>query len=284
MNIKERLKLFGIWVIRAIETRWRNKNVQRFGVMILGLGLMFGVSQASALRRAMNNIISGGSASAEMPTRQKPLQATASQPAVTTQSVTDASAETTVGGEVNAGAANIVDLIADSETIISGMVKEVTDGFENGLPYTEVTVEVSETLRGQVGEEYKFRQFGLKEPRKMDNGKVYVGVTPEGWSKYEVGENTMLFLHKAASVTGLRTTAGLGQGKVVFKGGNAVSQAGNDGLFENVDVDAKLLNDKDKRLLATKKGVVNADGFKSFVKRAVNGKWIEGGKMRHAKK
>ena len=143
---------------------------------------------------------------------------------------------------------------------------------------------VSEALRGQVGEEYTFRQFGLKEPRRMGNGKVYLGVTPEGWAKYEVGEQTMLFLHKAASMTGLRTTAGLGQGKVVFKSGNAVSQAGNEGLFERVEVNANLLNDRDKRLLATKKGAVNAEGFKSFVERAVKENWIEGGKMRHVKK
>ncbi len=118
----------------------------------------------------------------------------------------------------------------------------------------------------------------------MGNGKVYLGVSPEGWSKYAVGENTMLFLYKPASMTGLQTTVGLGQGKVVFDGGNAVSQAGNVGLLENVDVNANLLNDKDKRLLATKKGAVNAEGFLSFVRRAVQDKWIEGRKMRHAKK
>ena len=70
----------------------------------------------------------------------------------------------------------------------------------------------------------------------------------------------------------------------MFRNGNAESQLGNEGLFENVDVDARLLNDKDKRLLATKKGAVNADGFMSFVRRAVKNKWVEGGKLRHVKK
>jgi len=78
------------------------------------------------------------------------------------------------------------------------------------------------------------------------------------------------------------TTVGLGQGKVNFKGGNAESQFSNEGLFEKVEIDSRLLNDKDKRLLATKKGAVNAEGFQSFVRRAVRGRWIEGGKMRHA--
>jgi hypothetical protein len=191
--------------------------------------------------------------------------------------------ETTQAEATLSGAPNIVDLIADSETIISGAVKEVTDGFENGIPYTQVTIEVKETLRGQVGDEYTFRQFGLTKPRSMGNGKVYIGTTPEGWSRYEVNEDAMFFLYKPAPMTGLQTTTGLGQGKVMFKGGNAISQAGNEGLFENVDVNAGLLNDKDKRLLATKRGAVNAEGFTSFVRRAVNGKWIEGGKLRHAK-
>ena len=118
----------------------------------------------------------------------------------------------------------------------------------------------------------------------MGNGKVYVGTTPEGWSKYEVNEDAMFFLYQRASMTGLQTTTGLGQGKVMFMGGNAISQAGNEGLFENVEANANLLNDKDKRLLATKKGAVNAEGFQSFVRRAVNGRWVEGGKLRHAKK
>jgi hypothetical protein len=167
---------------------------------------------------------------------------------------------------------------------VRGMVKEVTDGIENGVPYTQVTVSVDEALRGQVGDEYTFRQFGLTKPRSMGNGKVNLSVTPDGWSKYAVGENSMLFLYKRASMTGLQTTVGLGQGKVVFEGGNAVSQAGNEGLFENVEVNNNLLNDKDKRLLATKRGAVNAEGFMSFVRRAVKDKWIEGGKLKHVKK
>jgi hypothetical protein len=181
-------------------------------------------------------------------------------------------------------APNIVDLVGESEYIIRGFVADVTDGFENGIPYTQVTVQVKEAFRGEIGQEYSFRQFGLLKPRKMENGKVNLNVTPEGWAKYTVGEDALLFLFKRASMTGLQTTVGLGQGKVVFQGGNATSQFLNEGLFENVHVDAKLLNDKDKRLLATKKGAVNADGFVSFVRRAVKNKWIEGGKMRHAKK
>ena len=264
---------FGIREERLMEI----KKVKRVGVLILSLCALAGVTSASS---NMRELLLGSA-------RRAPVNETKFSAAATPQAQTTANSNTvntTEAQETASAAPNIVDLIDDSELIISGMVTEVTDGFENGLPYTQVKVEVSDALRGQVGAEYTFRQFGLKEPRRMGNGKVYLGVTPAGWAKYEVGEQTMLFLHKAASVTGLRTTAGLGQGKVVFKSGNAVSQASNEGLFEGVEVNDNLLNDRDKRLLATKKGAVNAEGFKSFVERAVKENWIEGGKMRHVKK
>ena len=264
-------------VTRLSSVIWPAKrNVFRLCMLIFGVCALLGVSQASSIKSLFLGE-TGDTAATQIRS-----SATSSSPAVATTTM----AITTETEPVDAGstAPTIVDLIGDSETIISGMVKEVTDGFENGVPYTQVTVQVSETLRGQVGEEYTFRQFGLTKPRSMGNGKIYLGTTPAGWSKYEVGEDTMLFLYQHASQTGLQTTVGLGQGKVVFQGGNAVSQAGNEGLFVDVTVDGNLLNDKDKRLLATKKGEVNADGFKSFVRRAVNGRWIEGGKLRHEKK
>jgi hypothetical protein len=271
-KMKGDLHKFGTRVAQAI---WPEKrNVQRMVVVVLSLCALLSVSRA----RDVQKLFLGSTKSA--PETQTKLSATASPALMTTNS---SAVETTQAEATLSGAPNVVDLIADSETIISGAGKEVTDGFENGIPYTQVTIEVKETLRGQVGDEYTFRQFGLTKPRSMGNGKVYIGTTPEGWSRYEVNEDAMFFLYKPAPMTGLQTTTGLGQGKVMFKGGNAISQAGNEGLFENVDVNAGLLNDKDKRLLATKRGAVNAEGFTSFVRRAVNGKWIEGGKLRHAK-
>lgn len=271
-------------VTRAAKAVWPEKrSMQRLGVLVFGLCALIGVTQAGNIQKMLLGSVGSTAVS------QKQLTAKSAPTAPATSSTaavdTNVADDTTVSGDTVASAApNIVDLINDSETIIRGKVKEVTDGFQNGVPYTQVTVEVDETLRGQVGAEYTFRQFGLTQPRKMDNGKIYLGVTPDGWSRYEAGEDTMLFLHRPGSATGFQTTTGLGQGKVVFHGGNAVSQMGNEGLFENVEVNANLQNDKDKRLLATKKGAVNAEGFKSFVKRAVAGRWIEGGKMRHAKK
>ena len=256
----------------------RMKSIQRLGVLVLGIALLLGVSQASTLKRMLSG--GAGEESSKLTAQVSPAATTINNAGLNTN-LTGDTAQT---GEVSSGAPNIVDLVGESELIIRGMVTGLTDGFENGVPYTQVTVQVNEALRGQVGGEYTFRQFGLIQPRKLENGKTYLGTTPEGWSKYKEGEDVVLFLYKQASVTGLRTTVGLGQGKVVFQSGNATSQLGNEGLFENVDVDAKLLNDKDKRLLATKKGAVNADGFMSFVRRAVKNKWVEGGKMRHVKK
>jgi hypothetical protein len=253
------------------------RGMQRFGVLVLGICALLGVTQASNIRQLFSAMAGGVS-------ELKPVPVSKSEPTgwENIDDITEGTLDPTA--EQTASTPNIVDLIGDSEYIIRGLVKEVTDGFENGVPYTQVTLQVNEAIRGNVGEEYTFRQFGLVKPRKLENGKTYLGTTPEGWSRYSVGEDTMLFLYQSASITKLRTTTGLGQGKVIFAAGNAVSQVGNDGLFENVEVDTKLLNDKDKRLLATKRGAVNAEGFMSFVRRAVKDKWIEGGKLKHVKK
>lgn len=281
MKIKEKLKQFGILVIRLIWPGRANKGAQRLGIMILGLGLMIGVSQAGPIQKLVSGALFG---------ETKTVSNTDSKVAVMTNNnvvndqTTGVSAVDVDTNQATIGAPNIVDLIGDSELIVRGMVKELTDGFENGVPYTQVTVQVSEALRGQFGKEYTYRQFGLLKPKSMGNGKVNVNVTPDGWAKYKQGEDVVLFLYKQASITGLRTTTGLGQGKISVKGGNVESQFGNVGLFEKVEVDQKMLNDRDKRLMATKKGVVNTESFMSFVRKAVKDKWVEGGKLRHAKK
>lgn len=176
---------------------------------------------------------------------------------------------------------SIVDLIGQSDVIIHGDVVEVTDGIENGVPYTQVKVRVKESLRGAIGAEYTFRQFGLLAPRKMGNGLVNLNVTPIGWSKYTMNEEVMLFLWPQASKTGLRTTVGLEHGKFTLKAGRAMNGGENVGLFQDIAVDKRLLNDNDMRVLATTKGAVNADAFVSFVRRAVKDQWIEKKEMRN---
>jgi hypothetical protein len=250
------------------------KNAKRVGVLILSVCALAGVTSASNMRE----LFLGSDKKA--PVNETKFSAAATPQAQTTANST---VNTTEAQEATSAAPNIVDLVGDSELILRGAIEEVTDGFENGVPYTEVKVKVNEALRGQVGEDYTFRQFGLLKPRKMENGRINLNVTPDGWPKYAPGEDVVLFLYKQASMTGLRTTVGLGQGKLKLNGGNITSQFDNEGLFENVEVTNNLLNDRDKRLLATKNGPVNAESFMSFMRRAVKGRWIEGGKMRRVK-
>ncbi len=181
--------------------------------------------------------------------------------------------------------ANLADLISQSELILHGTVSKVSDGIDDrGIPYTEVTLRVREALRGQVGDEYTFRQFGLLKPRKMDDGKVNLMVTPAGWATYTKGEETILFLHKHASWTGLQTTAGLGQGKFKIEMAGAVNQMNNAGLFKNMNVNPSLLSSRGKRVFMTEKGPVNASAFVDLVKQAVQNKWVENGSMRSVQK
>jgi hypothetical protein len=181
--------------------------------------------------------------------------------------------------------ANLVDLIGESELIIHGTVKDVTDGIdERGIPYTEVTIRVLEALKGDVSGDYTFRQFGLLKPRSLGNGKVNLMVTPSEFATYSKGEETILFLYKQARQTGLRTTTGLSHGKFKVSLGGATSQANNAGLFDGIDMDLTTLTDTQKRVFATKSGAVNAQAFVSLVKQAVSEKWVETGRMKNAQK
>jgi len=177
---------------------------------------------------------------------------------------------------------NVVDLVANSELILRGTVTQVTDGIDNrGIPYTEVTLHVADAIRGQVSGDYTFRQFGLLKPRDMSNGMTNLMVTPAGWATYTKGEETILFLNKKAAWTGLQTTVGLGQGKFKVSMAGATNQSNNVGLFKNISIDPTALGTKEERALLTQQGPVNVNAFVSLVKQAVNGHWVETGRMKH---
>jgi hypothetical protein len=165
---------------------------------------------------------------------------------------------------------NIVDLIDNAETIVAGRVERVSDGFANGLPYTEVTVLVLDRFRGADGERYTFRQFGLSAPRTVPSGKVYLGGRPEGWPTWHVGETSLLFLYRKARETGFQTTVGLGYGKLGMGNGVAVNAYDNAGLFANVAIDRAKLSGDEQQMFNAKNGPVNADTLRNFVRRAVN--------------
>ncbi len=177
---------------------------------------------------------------------------------------------------------NIVELVGKSELILRGTVKSVTDGVDaSGFPYTEVTLHVAEAIRGEVGTEYTFRQFGLLKPRSMGNGLVNLVVTPAGWTTYEKGEDAILFLNKHAKYTGLQTTVGLGRGKFRISMAGASNNANNSGLFEHVKIEPNLLASSDRRIMSSKEGAVDTKAFVSLVRKAVKDRWIEQGSMRN---
>ena len=179
-------------------------------------------------------------------------------------------------------AQNLTQLIADSQSIIAGKVTRVTDGIAaNGMPYTEVTISVSDSAKGELrgGASYTFRQFGLLEPRKLPSGKTLIAVTPEGFPHWVVGEQVIAFMYKPASRTGLQTTAGLAQGKLNVLNGRVTNEFNNRGLFEGVKIQEGLLSDKERAMLKSD-GEVDAATFVGLVGRAVTGNWIQTGEMR----
>jgi hypothetical protein len=169
----------------------------------------------------------------------------------------------------------IVDLIDLSELIVVGEIVAVQDGFEGGVPHTEVTVQVSEALKGNAGGLYTFRQFGLRAPRDLSDGRTYVGVSPDGWPTFETGQEVVLFLYQKASKTGLRTTVGLLQGKFTKTNGRYVNGIENRDLFRHVSAAAGLLTAVEEKMLAHKEGPLPAETFVSLVRKAVRGHWVE---------
>lgn len=185
---------------------------------------------------------------------------------------------------------NLTQLIAGSETIIAGTVTEVTDGFsEDGVPYTAVTIAVSSAAKGPVANAgkgqrseqvfYTFRQFGLLKPRTLENGRTFLGVTPDGFPRWHEGETVIAFLHQPASITGLQTTAGLAQGKLVLRNGRYANEFNNRGLFDGIEVDNKLLTSAQRNMLLNP-GPADAGALMSLIEKAVSEGWIEQGEMR----
>jgi hypothetical protein len=144
-----------------------------------------------------------------------------------------------------------------------------------------VTVHVAEAIRGDVGSEYTFRQFGLLKPRSMGNGMVNLMVTPAGWTTYAQGEEAILFLNRHAKYTGLQTTVGLGRGKFKISAIGAINDANNAGLFRHVVVEPNLLAGADQQMMSSGEGMVDTHTFIALVRKAVQGRWVEQGSMRN---
>ena len=175
---------------------------------------------------------------------------------------------------------NLLELMTHADSILIGTVSNKTDGFQKGLPYTEITLEVGQSLKGNHGSSYTFRQFGLIEPKSMGDGRVNLMVTPAGWPTYLKGEQVMLFLHKPASETGFQTTAGLTQGKFMIRGDRIANDTNNDALFAGVKINGQL-SATQQTLVDQPSGSYAAGEFLSLIKTAVEENWIENGVMTH---
>ena len=177
---------------------------------------------------------------------------------------------------------NLTQLINESQSIISGTVKSVTDGVAaSGMPYTEITIAVGDKAKGnvEVSSDYTFRQFGLLKPRKMANGKALLAVTPEGFPRWTAGETVVAFMYTPASKTGLQTTAGMAQGKMTMLNGRLANEFNNAGMFDGVEINSSLLSSEDRNMMTTP-GAVDATQFMDLVGRAVAGNWITNGDMK----
>jgi hypothetical protein len=167
---------------------------------------------------------------------------------------------------------NVADMVKQSDQIVAGTVTAVEQGFDQrGLPYTEVQLKVAESIRGSASGTMTFRQFGLQKEMPAFDGRKFVGLVA-GMPRYTQGEQVVLFLTRPSTI-GFRTTIGLEQGRFTRRGGNFENGANNAGLFRDVDLSKVSLNTKEKFLVATQEGAVNAETFLGLVRRSVRERW-----------
>ncbi|WP_346837967.1 hypothetical protein [Microbulbifer sp. SAOS-129_SWC] len=176
---------------------------------------------------------------------------------------------------------NLLELMRHTESIIVGTVSKKEDGFQDGLPYTEITIEIGQNIKGDKGSSYSFRQFGLIKPKPTGDGRVNLMVTPPGWPTYSVGENVMLFLNKPASKTGFQTTVGLTQGKFVIRGDKISNGLNNEELFARIKFSGPL-KPTHQDLVSQPGGAYAAKAFLSLVRTAVQENWVTKGVMTDA--
>lgn len=167
----------------------------------------------------------------------------------------------------------VANLIHYGDKIIAGRVTAVTDGFNaQNLPYTDVTVAVNESLKGNASGYYTFRQYGLAAPREI-GGRTYVGVSPAGFPRFAVGEDVVVFLYKKTAL-GFQSSAGLMQGKFTVTGHTLTNDVNNLGLFKDVNVSPSQLTPAEQKMLAMESGPLDTELFKGFVKKAVQKNWF----------
>jgi hypothetical protein len=106
-----------------------------------------------------------------------------------------------------------------------------------------------------------------------------LAVSPEGFPRWNQDEAVIVFMHKAAKHTGLRTTAGMAHGKFNVRGNKVVNEFNNYGIFENLEFADGALSPSEQAMLQNQ-GAYNAADFMGLVGKAVSEQWISNGKMK----
>lgn len=175
---------------------------------------------------------------------------------------------------------NLYEMSTLSKRIFVGKCISATEIYQpdSELPACiEYTFEVKLSIKGNVGNTITFRQFGLKNPRKVDKGLIYVGRVP-GMPIYEEGKDYVLFLIEDSAL-GLTSPIGLFQGAfriTTDKGGviRVVNGINNLGLFKELDMDKlrlrSSLSSGELELFYVNKGPVNYNTFISLLKKFVD--------------
>jgi hypothetical protein len=166
---------------------------------------------------------------------------------------------------------NVADLVRGSSDIVAGTVTAVRQGTAGNLPYTEIDLKVTDVVRGHAGRTLTFRRLGLQTSLAPVDGRVEVGHVP-GFATFTVGEEVFLFLGPTSS-RGFRAPVGLQQGKFSVGTGSVRNDLQNAGLFANVDLSSRALNEKEQAMVTTTQGALDSATFVGFVRRAVSQNW-----------
>ena len=179
--------------------------------------------------------------------------------------------------------ASIVDLIDQAEAIVVAEVVSIEDGFDSmNLPYSDITLNVVEDVTGGRTGLRIVRQFGLQAPKELPNGTTALSVTPAGFPRFVTDEKVILFLYRQSPMNGMQTTVGLTQGKfTVDARGMVTNEIDNSNLFREVGARTDRLPEAAQKLVQKRAGGIDQETFLSFVRDAVEQRWVEEGVLYH---
>jgi hypothetical protein len=99
------------------------------------------------------------------------------------------------------------DVVARADRIVHGTVVDVASGRDaDGIPATWVTLDVSESLKGEAERRFTFKQLGVATP--LADGTM---LRLPGLPRPRPGDEVVLFLHRPSG-RGFTSPVGLGQG------------------------------------------------------------------------